>query len=317
MSARLGWGFVAVDGAAVQVGESLSTDGRRPARGATMPDSGTGRKGIRAVDSREAAGHAFHRRRLLGVRSSSTEVVRGRVTPYRIWRTLGRMKLRTTTILLLGLAAVSGGCSPDDNPVASMPQPDSVARYTVTFTATWSATTHPQDFPASAHFSGLIGATHDDRVTFWVSGAQASRGIQDMAELGSKTPLDTEVSTAISAGTAQDTLSGGAVARSPGSVSLDFEIAVSHPRVTLVTMVAPSPDWFVGVAGLPLLVNDGWVDSLVVDLRGWDAGTDDGTTYIAMNAPSMPHVPVAALEEGIFKVNGVVPILGTFTFVRR
>lgn len=227
------------------------------------------------------------------------------------------MKLRTTTILLLGLAAVSGGCSPDDNPVASMPQPDSVARYTVTFTATWSATTHPQDFPASAHFSGLIGATHDDRVTFWVSGAQASRGIQDMAELGSKTPLDTEVSTAISAGTAQDTLSGGAVARSPGSVSLDFEIAVSHPRVTLVTMVAPSPDWFVGVAGLPLLVNDGWVDSLVVDLRGWDAGTDDGTTYIAMNAPSMPHVPVAALEEGIFKVNGVVPILGTFTFVRR
>jgi hypothetical protein len=152
---------------------------------------------------------------------------------------------------------------------------------------------------------------------FWAPGALASAGIQDMAELGAKTPLDTEVAAAIAAGTARDTLSGGSIARSPGSVSLDFEIALTHPRVTLVTMIAPSPDWFVGVAGLALLQNAQWVDSLVVELRGWDAGTDDGATFIAMNAPSMPHVPIAPLEDGPFLVNGEVPILGTFTFVRR
>jgi hypothetical protein len=220
--------------------------------------------------------------------------------------------------MLLSVLLVTAGCAHNGLPTASLGSgPDSVATYTVTFTATWSDTSHPVSFPTSAHFSGLIGATHDGGVTFWAPGALASPGIQAMAELGAKTPFDTEIAAAISAGTARDTLSGGAVARSPGSVALDFEIAVTHPRVTLVTMIAPSPDWFVGVAGLSLLANDRWVDSLVVDLRGWDAGTDDGASYIAPNAPSNPHVPIAPLETGPFLVNGEVPILGTFRFVRR
>lgn len=228
---------------------------------------------------------------------------------------LGAMRRLTK---LLTLALVAAGCADDAQPTRPLGGgPDSVATYTVTFTATWSAATHPESFPTSAHFSGLIGATHDARVTFWAPNALASPGMQAMAELGAKTPLDTEVATAIAAGTARDTLSGGAVARSPGSVALDFEIAATHPQVTLVTMIAPSPDWFVGVAGLPLLVNDAWVDTLEVELRGWDAGTDDGAAYISPNAPSNPHVPIAPLETGPFLVNGEVPILGTFTFVRR
>ena len=227
------------------------------------------------------------------------------------------MKTYVAVPLVLGCLAVVAGCSSNGQPYSPVVRPDSVARYSVRFDATWSATTHPQDFPGSAHFSGLIGATHDDRVTFWAPGVLASPGIQAMAELGSKTPLDTEVAAAIAAGTARDTLSGGGVGHSPGAVTLDFEIAATHPRVTLVTMIAPSPDWFVGVAGLPLLVNDRWTDSLVVELRGWDAGTDDGTTYTAINAPSTPHVPIFPLEDGPFRVNAVVPILGTFTFVRR
>lgn len=217
----------------------------------------------------------------------------------------------------LVIAAMTGaGCTTDRNPVAVVVGPDSVASYRVTFDATWSAATHPQSFPGSAHFSDLIGATHAEGVEFWAPGTLASPGIQAMAELGATTPLDDEVTAAIAAGTARGLLSGGAVARSPGNVALDFEIATSHPLVTLVTMIAPSPDWYVGVAGLALLDGDRWVDSLVVELRGWDAGTDDGATYIAMNAPSDPHVPIAPLVDGPFEVGGQVPILGTFTFVR-
>lgn len=33
------------------------------------------------------------------------------------------------------------------------------ATYVVTLDATWSARTHPHDYPSSAHFSWLIGAT--------------------------------------------------------------------------------------------------------------------------------------------------------------
>jgi hypothetical protein len=194
---------------------------------------------------------------------------------------------------------------------------ESVASYAVTFSSTWSATTHPVDFPPGAHFSGLIGATHNDQIVFWREGLPASPGIQAMAELGSKSPLTDEIAAAMGAGTAQYELSGNGIRPSPGQVSLDFQISATHPLVTLVSMIAPSPDWFVGVADLPLLRNDRWVDSLTVELRGWDAGTDNGTTYAAMDAPALPHVSISPLEDGPFRVNGQVSLLGTYTFVRR
>jgi len=135
--------------------------------------------------------------------------------------------------------------------------------------------------------------------------------------MGLKNLLSDEIAAAIAEGSAQYVLSGGGIRPSPGEVSLDLQIEETHPLVTLVSMIAPSPDWFVGVADLPLLQSGHWIDSLTVELRGWDAGTDNGTTYAAVDAPTLPHVPITPLEDGPFRVNGQVPALGTFTFVRR
>ena len=57
---------------------------------------------------------------------------------------------------------------------------------------------------------------------------------------------------AISAGTADSLIQGGGIARSPGVATAAFEIGRDHPLVSLVSMVAPSPDWFVGVSALSL-----------------------------------------------------------------
>src|SRR5262245_12357757 len=140
------------------------------------------------------------------------------------------------------LLAVSG-CSTDRALVTAPAPPDSVASYAVTFKSTWSAATHPVAFPASAHFPGLIGATHAARVHFWRDGELASPGIQAMAELGSKSPLTEEIASAMSAGTVQYLLSGDGIRPSPGQVALEFRISNTHPFVTLVSMIAPSPDW--------------------------------------------------------------------------
>ena len=94
---------------------------------------------------------------------------------------------------------------------------------------------------ANPHFSGLIGATHNDDVRFWAPGRRASDGIKAMAERGSKTPLDDEIRAAKADGTVDKLLSGDGIARSPASVSLDFVIRRDHPLVTLVSMVAPRP----------------------------------------------------------------------------
>ncbi len=186
----------------------------------------------------------------------------------------------------------------------------------VTFQSTWSEQTHPTDWPASAHYSGLIGGTHNGRVSFWQEGVPATDGIQSMAERGAKSPLDAEVTTAINAGTAQHVLSGGDLRTSPGSVSMEFEVSVEFPLVTLVTMVAPSPDWFVGVSGLSLRVNSQWADEQTVVLYPWDAGTDSGLTYQAADQRTQPAGLIHRLLGFPVAVNGTVAPFGTMTFRR-
>lgn len=187
------------------------------------------------------------------------------------------------------------------------------AQYSVRFDATWSATSHPLNFPGSAHFSALIGGTHDAGVQFWNPGALASAGIRDMAERGLTAPLAAEVQAAITAGHAGMVILGGAVAPSPGTAGATLTVTQQFSRVSLVTMIAPSPDWFVGVSGFDLLVDGQWLDRVVVPLFAYDAGTDSGTDYTSANQVTMPPVLIAANGAAAFQ-NGAP--LGLFTFTR-
>jgi hypothetical protein len=51
---------------------------------------------------------------------------------------------------------------------------------------------------------------------------------------------------------------------SPSSVSLSFEVTQAYAFVSLVSMLAPSSDWFVGASGLSLIENGQWVEELIV-----------------------------------------------------
>lgn len=192
-----------------------------------------------------------------------------------------------------------------------------VAVYEVTFNSTWSQQTHPEDFPVgSAHFSGLVGAAHNASSNFWKKGKIASSGIEVMAETGGKSALINEINTQIDSGHAKAVLSGGGISRSPGEVSITFEMTQQYPLVTLVSMIAPSPDWFVGVSGLSLIADGQWVDTLEVPLFAYDAGTDSGERYTSSNSDTQPKAAIQRFETAPFLVNGTVTPLGTFTFKR-
>ncbi len=186
----------------------------------------------------------------------------------------------------------------------------SVVEYEVTFDATWSAQTHT-NFPPNPHFSGLIGATHDDGYVMWQSGQLATAGIENMAETGSKSPLNTEINTEILAGTAYSQISGGGISLSPGVVSKTFSAHSAHGTVSLVSMIAPSPDWFVGVAGLELYKDGKWRGEVVVELPPYDAGTDSGVDFTSPNADTNPAESISLITG--FPFTGDPP-LGTFTF---
>ena len=219
--------------------------------------------------------------------------------------------------LVVGGWACSGGY---DGASPAVPSPvitaAPTARYRVTFDAVWSASTHPTEIPRVPHFSGLIGATHRDAQRFWEAGALATEGIRAMAEMGRKTPLDQEVLSAIAAGGAQHLLSGGNIDLSPASAVLEFEVSREYPLVTLVSMVAPSPDWFVGVSAQNQFDGGDWAPERVVPLRPWDAGTDSGVTFESRDRPTVPREAITRITTGPLVIGADVPPMGAFTFRR-
>lgn len=189
------------------------------------------------------------------------------------------------------------------------------AVFEVTFTSTWSKSTHPINFPSNPHYSPLIGATHNSRTRLWTPGGIATNGIEVMAETGSTSPLRNEINSLISAGGAKSTVSGSGLS-SPGSARVRFTVYPSHPQLTIVSMLAPSPDWFVGLSGFDLMKGGRWIDRASVGATLWDAGTDNGVTYTSSNSNTNPKqkIAVVSTSQGPFK--GYSTRVGTWT-IRR
>ncbi|MCE5251967.1 spondin domain-containing protein [bacterium] len=194
--------------------------------------------------------------------------------------------------------------------------PDDTANYLLTFTSTWSSKTHPQDFPSNPHFSGLIGVIHNENISFWKEGQLATPGIKQMAETGSKTLLTGEIDPVIVEGNAFVKLSGEGIAVSPGTVTLRFTARRDFHYMTLVSMLAPSPDWFVGVSGMSLFENDDWIIEKTVDIYAYDAGTDNGATYTAEDMPANPPEKIKKITGYPFAVDGKLSPIGKFTLLR-
>lgn len=191
--------------------------------------------------------------------------------------------------------------------------PSGTATYRIDFRATWSSTTHPDNFPGGAHWSPLIGAVHSGRTSFWQMGQTASAGMESMAETGATGTLTSEINAQIPANALS--VIRGSGSGSPGSVRIrNVEVGLDDPLVTLVSMIAPSPDWFAGVTGLSLLNGVGqWTAIRRVLLFPLDAGSDSGTSYTAGNANTSPKEPITSLR-------GLSPFseapVATLTFTR-
>ena len=236
-----------------------------------------------------------------------------------------RTRLLTALLPIALAAGCTSGGAPDGSPMtpssgnpaemSPTPAPE-VARYHVTFEATWSLTSHPQDFPPDPHFSPLVGGTHDAAAAFWRPGSLASGGIEDMAERGRTSPLVAEIDAAISSGGAERSFVGGNIPSSPGTATVEFDISQRYPLVTLVSMIAPSPDWFVGVADLPLFENAQWVEERIIALAPWDAGTDSGETFDSPDETTAPQHVIAPILTAPLSPGGQVTPMGRFVFRR-
>jgi hypothetical protein len=98
------------------------------------------------------------------------------------------------------------------------------ATYRVTFVGEWTDKTHPIDYPSGAHFSPLVGHTHDDNGLIWQRNTLASSGVEDMAETGSVITLRNEIIALRGMGFSENYLIGSGIGAT-GMTSIEFEIS--------------------------------------------------------------------------------------------
>ena len=202
----------------------------------------------------------------------------------------------------------------DNTPEPVIDTGETSARYRLTFNAEWSADLHPINFPPPAHFSGLVGAVHNDQIKIWETGQIASPGIELMAETGGTDLLLAEIADAIATGTVASEIAGGGVPVSPGTVSIEFEVTRDHPLISVTSMIAPSPDWFVGIRDVALFDGTAFVDSLTLELPAYDSGTDSGLRFTSADLDTQPREPITRVTSDAADsdfVNGL-PSLGQF-----
>ena len=198
----------------------------------------------------------------------------------------------------------------------------STATYTIRFRGTWTRAVTPGGLPGRVYFSRLIGAVHNAGATFLESGETASRGVEQMAEVGGTSILRREVTAARNADppTALSVLEGtGSIGPTATGTLSNRSLTTEFPRVTLTTMIAPSHDWFVGVSGLLLLDASGlWLRSHEVDLYPWDAGTEEGGDFSL--DPSVETTPRGAITSirgtGRFTTERIAGLTFTLQSVR-
>jgi len=190
----------------------------------------------------------------------------------------------------------------------------STAIYDITFNSIWNATDHTS-VPGSAHWSKLVGATHKTENTFLQLGELSTTGIKNIAETGSNSVFISEVNTAITAGEADQYINGSSLGTATGNISItDLTVNQDFPLLTLVSMIAPSPDWIIAVNGYNLLdLMDNWKISETIDLYAYDAGTDNGTNYTSANNPATPFQPISMINGFPFQGNKI----GTLTITLK
>lgn len=188
------------------------------------------------------------------------------------------------------------------------------ATYKIEFISNWSSSTHPMDYPSgSAHWSPLIGASHQNAALAFDLGVIASNGIESVAETGATGTITSEINALITAGIAYKVINGPGLGSGPGTITInDVEVDANFPYVSLMTMIAPSPDWIAMIGNQKLTDAGGnWINSISVNVYATDAGTDAGSTYTSSNSDITPHIEMESLQNMAPFSN---EIIGTFVF---
>mmetsp|Transcript_2860 Transcript_2860/g.4175 ORF Transcript_2860/g.4175 Transcript_2860/m.4175 type:complete len:257 (+) Transcript_2860:139-909(+) len=247
------------------------------------------------------------------------------------------MKLLSTTIILSSFlnCALAQSLRRYNYQVVGDPETSNIKRnkpagYSITFTNHWTEKNHPYNYPSKdPHWSDFVYASHSRNYKMWRGRGIASKGIENIAEEGVTKDLVGEINSEIKGETVLDQVMGAWIRKATegatSSPKEDLCVDKSHPFVSGIGMIAPSPDWFSGVYKLRLFDRETrfWYQKIEVNVYAWDAGTEGGNDYSFNNDPKNENIlpfKAGSTEDAVFvsvdKDNNNLQVLpvGTLTF---
>jgi Spondin_N len=200
------------------------------------------------------------------------------------------MKLPFTLIILASLVSILSCTKPKNEEQGPL---YTEATYAIEVKGKWML---PEfTVPANVHFTNFAGMVHNANGELWKPGKLATKGVENVAEVGTTTVILAEIDSVIRTKNALS-LIFFAPPSATGIKTSTIYCNSNYSFVSMASMIAPSPDWFIGLSGLNLYTNKKWVADTTVQLFVYDAGTEDGDVFGYSNPATMPQQFIKLLD---------------------
>lgn len=211
--------------------------------------------------------------------------------------------MKTILVAILMLFGANQTFAQDQ--VEPQPQPDPqpvvlTQTYKITIDNNWNRRDH-LSVPGNAHFSPFVAVSHNSDYDLVTMGGLTSAELEPVAELGQTQLIEPHISDAQQAGSVLDqTVTQNQFILQEATQTFEVTVSEDHPFLSLVSMIAPSPDWVVAVSNLKLYNKEqGFFTGVTRQpLYALDAGTEGGDVagnFSINNNPTTPAQPVNRL----------------------
>lgn len=173
-----------------------------------------------------------------------------------------------------------------------------LAHYRVTLEGTWTPESANAPVPEDAYFGPAFATIHSDRISLYQRWERVTPGVQFLIETGATSIVENDAGALVATREIKDTAKGTRLGPQEQH-SLHLIADEAFHRLSLAAMLAPSPDWFVGLSGFELCQDGQWVEGHAQALTAYDAGTDAGKAFGAADDPMSPQGVVEFLSANL------------------
>jgi len=199
------------------------------------------------------------------------------------------MMILLTTLLILSSSLTAFKLS------RSCP-PEQLVVYKLELETFWDEKIFTKQYPQwrpSAQWSKTIGYSHPSSVGMFSLGSTVDEGVRQFVEKGQTDIIDQQALNK----TFLDVIMSPPITKGVGTSSTNIFLDGNNTKVSLITKIVPSPDWFIGLDSLDLCQDGNFIETVKKEVFPLDGGTDNGFTFTSPNWETIPRAEVFTITN--------------------